>query len=297
MADKRKNSRREAAAGFLWRFGERICAQGTAFVISILLARVLEPTVYGTVALVTVFTAILQVFVDSGMGNALIQKKNADNLDFSSVFYFNIAACLILYAVMFAAAPLISAFYGMSELTSIVRVLSLTLIISGVKNIQQAYVSRHLLFRKYFFATLGGTIGSGIIGICMAYRGFGVWSLVAQHLFNMAVDTLILWLTVPWRPKRIFSTQRLRDLFSYGWKLLASSLLDTGYNSLRSLSGVYIKIWLITTGAAVSSLIVTNINASIDSVLFPACPGNRRPRTNQNMTRRAIQTSTYIMAL
>ena len=150
MADKRKNSRREAAAGFLWRFGERICAQGTAFVISILLARVLEPTVYGTVALVTVFTAILQVFVDSGMGNALIQKKNADNLDFSSVFYFNIAACLILYAVMFAAAPLISAFYGMPELTSIVRVLSLTLIISGVKNIQQAYVSRHLLFRKYF---------------------------------------------------------------------------------------------------------------------------------------------------
>ena len=102
MRSKRKNSRREAAAGFLWRFGERICAQGTAFVISVLLARILEPSVYGTVALVTVFTAILQVFVDSGMGNALIQKKNADNLDFSSVFYFNIAACLILYAVMFA---------------------------------------------------------------------------------------------------------------------------------------------------------------------------------------------------
>ncbi len=276
MADKRKNSRREAAAGFLWRFGERICAQGTAFVISILLARVLEPTVYGTVALVTVFTAILQVFVDSGMGNALIQKKNADNLDFSSVFYFNIAACLILYAVMFAAAPLISAFYGMPELTSIVRVLSLTLIISGVKNIQQAYVSRHLLFRKYFFATLGGTIGSGIIGICMAYRGFGVWSLVAQHLFNMAVDTLILWLTVPWRPKRIFSTQRLRDLFSY------YTSEDLAYYN---------------RGQQFPSLIVTNINASIDSVLFPTMSREQDDRGRiRNMTRRAIQTSTYIMA-
>lgn len=301
MADKRKNSRREAAAGFLWRFGERICAQGTAFVISILLARVLEPTVYGIVALVTVFTAILQVFVDSGMGNALIQKKNADNLDFSSVFYFNIAACLILYAVMFAAAPLISAFYGMPELTAIVRVLSLTLIISGVKNIQQAYVSRHLLFRKYFFATLGGTIGSGIIGICMAYRGFGVWSLVAQHLFNMAVDTLILWLTVPWRPKRIFSMQRLRDLFSYGWKLLASSLLDTGYNSLRSLliGKIYTSedLAYYNRGQQFPSLIVTNINASIDSVLFPTMSREQDDRGRiRNMTRRAIQTSTYIMA-
>ena len=274
MISKRKNSRREAAAGFLWRFGERICAQGTAFVISVLLARILEPSVYGTVALVTVFTAILQVFVDSGMGNALIQKKNADSLDFSSVFYFNIAACLILYAVMFAAAPLISAFYGMPELTSIVRVLSLILIISGVKNVQQAYVSRHLLFRKFFFATLGGTIGSGIIGICMAYRGFGVWSLVAQHLINTAVDTLILWLT---------------------------SLLDTGYNSLRSLliGKMYTSADLAyyNRGQQFPSLIVTNINTSIDSVLFPAMSREQDDRGRvRNMTRRAIQTSTYIMA-
>ena len=227
------------------------------------------------------------------------------NLNFiyiaKSLFYFNIAACLILYAVMFAAAPLISAFYGMPELTSIVRVLSLTLIISGVKNIQQAYVSRHLLFRKYFFATLGGTIGSGIIGICMAYRGFGVWSLVAQHLFNMAVDTLILWLTVPWRPKRIFSTQRLRDLFSYGWKLLASSLLDTGYNSLRSLliGKMYTSedLAYYNRGQQFPSLIVTNINASIDSVLFPTMSREQDDRGRiRNMTRRAIQTSTYIMA-
>lgn len=138
----------------IWRFLERCGAQGVTFLVSVVLARLLDPSVYGTVALVTVFTAILQVFVDSGMGNALIQKKDADDLDFSSVFYFNLSACLLLYMVMFFAAPFIAAFYNMPDLTPVVRVLSLTLIISGVKNIQQAYVSRNMLFKKFFFATL-----------------------------------------------------------------------------------------------------------------------------------------------
>ena len=301
MKNKRKNDRREAASGFLWRFSERILAQGTAFAVSVILARILQPSLYGTIALVTVFTSILQVFVDSGMGNALIQKKDADNLDFSSVFYFNIASCLLLYALMFAAAPLIAAFYGMPELTSVVRVLSLTLVISGVKNVQQAYVSRNLLFRKFFFATLGGTVGAGMIGIWMAYRGFGVWALVAQHLFNTAVDTLILWLTVRWRPQRIFSPERLRGLFSYGWKLLASSLLDTGYHSLRSLliGKIYTSedLAFFNRGQQFPNLIVTNINASIDSVLFPTMSREQDDRKRvRHMTRRAIQTSTFIMA-
>ena len=135
----------------IWRFLERCGAQGVTFIVSIVLARLLDPSVYGTVALVTVFTSILQVFVDSGMGNGLIQKKNADDLDFSSVFYFNLSVCLLLYICMFFAAPLIAGFYNMPDLTAVVRVLSLTLIISGIKNIQQAYVSRYLLFKKFFF--------------------------------------------------------------------------------------------------------------------------------------------------
>jgi O-antigen/teichoic acid export membrane protein len=301
MNNKKKNSRREVASGFLWRFSERLLAQGTAFVVSVILARILQPSLYGAIALVTVFTSILQVFVDSGMGNALIQKKDADNLDFSSVFYFNLATCLVLYALMFAAAPLIASFYGMHELTPVIRVLSLTLVISGVKNIQQAYVSRNLLFRKFFFATLGGTIGAGIIGIWMAYRGFGVWALVAQHLFNTAVDTMILWLTVRWRPERAFSPGRLRGLFSYGWKLLVSSLLDTGYHSLRSLliGKMYTSedLAFFNRGQQFPNLIVTNINASIDSVLFPTMSREQDDRKRvRHMTRRAIQISTYIMA-
>ena len=220
---------------FIWRFAERLGAQGVSFIVSIILARLLEPEVYGTVALVTVITTIFQVFVDSGMGNALIQKKDADNLDFSSVFYFNFTVCIILYFGMWIMAPFIATFYEMPELTPLVRVISLTLIISGVKNVQQAYVSRNLLFKKFFFSTLGGTIFSAFLGIWMAYRGLGPWALVAQQLSNAAIDTLILWLTVKWRPQLVFSFFRLRELFAFGWKLLASSLLDTIYNNLRSL--------------------------------------------------------------
>ena len=140
----------KTVSNFIWRFAERTGAQMVSFVVSIILARILAPEAYGTVALVTVFTTILQVFVDSGLGTALIQKKDADDLDFSSVFYFNFVVCLVLYAVMFVGAPYIAAFYENMELVPLIRVISLTLIISGVKNIQQAYVSKHLLFKKFY---------------------------------------------------------------------------------------------------------------------------------------------------
>ena len=293
-------NRKSVISNIIWRFLERCGAQGVTFIVSVVLARLLDPSLYGTVALVTVFTAILQVFVDSGMGNALIQKKDADDLDFSSVFYFNFSVCLLLYICMFFAAPLIAAFYNMPDLTPVVRVLSLTLIISGVKNIQQAYVSRNMLFKKFFFATLGGTIGAAVIGIWMAWKVYGVWALVAQNLFNSALDTIILWVTVKWRPKRAFSLERLKGLFSYGWKLLVSALLDTGYNNVRSLiiGKLYTSADLAfyNRGKQFPNLIVTNINTSIDSVLLPTMSKEQDNRERvRDMTRRAIKTSTFIM--
>ena len=165
---------------FIWRFAERCGAQLVTAVVTLLLARILMPEDYGKTALVAVFINILQVFIDSGLGTALIQKKDADDLDFSSVFYFNFAVCLVLYAGMFIAAPYIAAFYKDPSLTPVVRVASLTLVFSGVKGIQQAYVSRNMLFKRFFFATLGGTLFSAFLGLGMAYAGFGVWALVAH---------------------------------------------------------------------------------------------------------------------
>ena len=288
-------------SNFIWRFAERCGAQLVTFVVSIVLARLLMPEDYGTVALVTVFTTIMQVFVDSGLGTALIQKKDADDLDFSSVFYFNFLVCIILYLVMFLAAPLIASFYNMPELTPIVRVISLTIIISGIKGVQQSYVSRNMLFKRFFYATLGGTIFSAFLGIAMAYAGFGVWAIVAQQLSNTAIDTLILWITVKWRPKLIFSWVRLKGLLGFGWKMLCSALLDTGYNNLRNLliGKLYSSsdLAFYNQGDKFPSLIVTNINSSINSVLLPAMSKEQDDKDRvKNMTRRSIMVSCYIMA-
>lgn len=286
---------------FIWRFAERCGAQLVTFVVSIVLARILAPEDYGQIALIMVFTTIMQVFVDSGLGTALIQKKDADDLDFSSVFYFNFVICFILYAVMFVTAPFIARFYGDSSLTSIIRVISLTIVISGVKGIQQSYVSRNMMFKRFFYSTLGGTIFSAFLGIALAYAGFGVWAIVAQQLSNTAIDTLILWLTVKWRPKRMFSWKRLKGLLSFGWKMLASSLLDTVYNNIRSLiiGKMYSSSDLAyyDQGKKFPNVIVTNINTSIDSVLLPTMASAQdNPERVKSMTRRAIKTSTYIMA-
>ena len=285
----------------LWRFAERCGAQAVSFLVSIILARLLAPEAYGTIALAMVFINILQVFVDSGMGTALIQKKDADDLDFSSVFYFNIAACLVLYAGLFLAAPSIAQFYGDPALTALVRALSLTVVVSGVRNIQQSYVSRHLLFKRFFFSTIGSTLASAVVGIAMAYAGFGVWALVGQSLSNVVTGTIILWATVPWRPRRMFSWQRLKGLLSFGWKLLVSSLLDTGYNNLRSLiiGKLYSSADLAyyNQGDKLPNLVITNINASIDSVLLPTMANEQDDHARvRSMTRRAIKTSTYVMA-
>lgn len=285
----------------LWRFAERCGAQAVSFLVSIILARLLAPEAYGTIALAMVFINILQVFVDSGMGTALIQKKDADDLDFSSVFYFNIAACLVLYAGLFLAAPSIAQFYGDPALTALVRALSLTVVVSGVRNIQQSYVSRHLLFKRFFFSTIGSTLASAVVGIAMAYAGFGVWALVGQSLSNVVTGTIILWATVPWRPRRMFSWQRLKGLLSFGWKLLVSALLDTGYNNLRSLiiGKLYSSADLAyyNQGDKLPNLVITNINTSIDSVLLPTMANEQDdPARVRSMTRRAIKTSTYVMA-
>ena len=296
-----KSDRNSVLLNFIWRFAERCGAQLVTFVVSIVLARILAPEDYGQIALITVFTTIMQVFVDSGLGLALIQKKDADELDFSSVFYFNFVVCLVLYSIMFIAAPYIAAFYKDGSLTPIIRVISLTIVISGVKGIQQSYVSRNMLFKRFFFSTLGGTIFSAFLGIGLAYSGLGVWAIVAQQLSNTAIDTLILWLTVKWRPRKMFSWERLKGLLSFGWKMLVSSLLDTVYNNIRSLiiGKMYSSADLAyyNQGKQFPHTIVNNINTSIDSVLLPSMSSAQDDRARvKAMTRRSIKISTYIMA-
>ena len=287
-------------SGLIWRFLERFGAQIVSFIISIVLARLLDPNVYGVIAIVTVFITILQVFVDSGLGTALIQKRDADDLDFSTVFYANIVLCVLLYTVLFFFAPLIAKLYAIPELTLIIRVMGIAILISALKNIQQAYVSRKMMFKKFFFATLGGTIGAAIVGISLAVSGFGVWALVAQNLFNLTTDTIILWVTVKWRPKKMFSFKRFKKLFSYGVHILTAALIDTIYKNLRSLiiGKVYSTedLAYYSKGQKFPELAIINVNASIDSVLLPSMSNeNAKIEKVRSMTRRSIKLTTYII--
>ena len=291
----------DVLSNFIWRFAERAGAQVVQLIISIVLARLLLPETFGIVALVVVIAQIFQVFVDSGLGNALIQKKDADDLDFSSVFWFNVVWCLVLYVIIFFLAPFFAKYYDDLSLIPIIRVLCITVIISGLKNVQQAYISRTMQFKRFFFATLGGTIASAVVGVWLAYAGYGVWAIVAQKLVNLTIDTLVLWLTVDWRPKLIFSFERLKGLISYGWKLLASSLLETVYSNLRQLiiGKLYTPSDLAyyNQGVKFPDVISYNITSSIDSVLLPTMSKEQDDRARvKAMTRKSIIVSIYIMA-
>ena len=292
--------KRKTVGNFIWRLAERFGARGVTFVVSIILARILDPETFGVIALVNVFIIIFQVFLDSGLGTALIQKKDADDLDFSSVFYFNLSICFVLFLILFAMAGFIAAYFDTPELKPLLRVMGLSLIISGIKNIQQAYVSRKMIFKKFFFSTLGGTLGAAVVGIYLAWKGFGVWSLVAQFLFNNLVDTVILWITVPWRPKKMFSFERLKRLLSFGWKLLGVSLINTLTSSLRSfiIGKKYTTedLAYYNKGQQFPQIIALNVETSIDSILLPTMSQAQDDVEEVlRMTRKAIRVGTYVM--
>lgn len=297
---KVQNTKSIVIASLFWKLMERAGTQGMQFIVQIVLARLLVPNDYGIIALIAIFITIANVFVQSGFNTALIQKKDANEIDFSSVFYLSLFVATLLYLIFFFAAPFISAFYGVPQLISVLRVLSITLIFGAFNSIQNAVISKKMQFKKLFYSSVGAIIISGTVSIVLAYAGFGVWALVAQQLINQITITVILWFTVKWRPKLIFSFERIKELFSYGWKLLVSSLIDTIYTNLRSLiiGKIYTPsiLGFYNRGEQFPSFIVTNINGSIQSVMLPTLASYQENKQRvKDMTRRAIVTSSFIV--
>ena len=291
----------EVVANFSWRYIEKFGSQIVGFIVSIMLARLMTPETFGVIAIIGVFTTILYVFIDSGFGNALIQKKDVDNVDFSSVFYFNVVMCCVLYTLLFFAAPYIAEFYDNAQLTSLIRVASLTLIISGLRNVQQAYVARNMLFKKFFIASSVALCVSAFLGVFFAYKGFGAWSIVIQQLSNTVICTLLLWFVVRWRPSLVFSLKRLGRLFSYGGKLLAASLFDTLASEIRSLliGKVYTPADLAfyDRGKTFPYAIISGMNMSLNSVIFPVL-SRHQDQTNDRkvIVRKTIRLSLFFVA-
>lgn len=287
-------------SSLIWKFLERGGTQGIQFILQLFLARLLTPKDYGTVALITVFIAISTVFVQSGFNTALIQKKEIDEEDISSVFYISLFIAIIMYLVLWIVAPIISNFYKILELTSIVRVMGLVLFLDTFNSIQNAIVSRNMEFKRLFYSSLGAIIISGVLGIILAYRGLGVWSLVCQQLMNQFFICIILWFTVKWRPKLVFSIKKVKNLFSFGGKLLCSALIDTIYRELVNLivGKVYSPAMLgyYNRGDQFPKVIVSNFNGSIQSVIFPALASVQHDKVRvKEIMRRAIMMSSYIV--
>lgn len=292
-------TKEKVLSGLIWTFGERILAQGVSFVLSIILARMLLPSEYGTIAMVLVFINIANVFTSTGFGESLVQKKNADDTDFSTVFFCTLILSILIYGILFISAPYIACFFHNDGIVLVLRVLSLKIILSSIATVQHAYVQKHLLFRKFFFSTLGGTLFSGLLGITLAYLGVGVWALVAQYLANTIIDILVLFYTVPWRPRILFSVKRAKQLMNFGWKLVLANLINAMYNELRSLiiGRLYSSADLAyyNKGNQIPSLAITNIDTAIGNVVFPAMSAAESKARLKSIGRRAMKTTSYII--
>lgn len=295
--------KKQTISGAIWKCCERTSGQLISFIVSIILARILLPNDYGLIALVFVFTTLCDKLVVCGFATSLIQKKNADEKDFSSVFYLSFGIAIVLYVLLFVGASAIADFYNKfdrEQLISIIRVLGLGLFIMAFNSVQQAYVSRNMLFKRNFYSSLGGVIISGVVGVTMAYTGYGVWSLVAQNLIATLTNAVILLMTVHWYPKLYFSIDRLKELFTYGWKIFLSSIIKMLYNDLRSLViGKFFTpadLAFYNRGQTLPQLIDTNITGTIDSVLFPAYSKLQDDKLAMiTAMRRAVKTSCYIL--
>ncbi|HHQ4319023.1 TPA: lipopolysaccharide biosynthesis protein [Clostridium perfringens] len=295
-----KNIKHQVINSLIWKLMERGGVQGIQFILQLILARLLTPDDYGIIAIIAIFITIANVFVQSGFNTALIQNKETDEKDFSSVFYLSMLVALVLYIVLFFVSPAISRFYGVPELTKVIRVLSITLFLGAYNSIQNAVISKTMKFKKLFFSSSISVILSGSIGVVLAYLGFGVWALVAQQLINQFTIIIILSFILDWHPKLIFSVERIKVLFGYGWKLLVSSLIDTFYMNIRSLiiGKIYHPAMLgfYNRGDQFPQIIVSNINGSIQSVMLPALSSEQENKVRvKNMVRRAIVTSSFII--
>lgn len=229
MAESLKN---KTAKGVLWSFLERFSVQGITFTVMIIMARMLTPQDYGLIGMLTVFIAISQTLIDSGFSQALIRKQERTEVDNSTVFYFNIGIGLFLYLILFFFAPVIANFYNEPQLTPITRVIGLSVTFNSLAVVQRALLTIDIDFRTQAKASLIAAIISGITGISMAYLGFGVWSIVAQQLSNLGLNTLLLCFFSKWRPLWIYSWTSFKELFTFGSKLLASGIIDTVYRNV-----------------------------------------------------------------
>lgn len=295
-----ENLKQKVVKGTLWALVERFSGQAITFVVSMVLARLLTPTDYGTIALLSIFIGVAGVLADSGFGLALIQKKNISELEFNSVFYCSLVVTSTLYLILFFAAPWIADFYNTPVLVPVLRILSSTLILNSINSIQGAEISRNLKFNLSFKVSLIATITSAVIGISMAYMGYGVWALVWSQVISGIVGTIARWFIVKWRPKLMFSFAVLKPLFSFGWKMVFVNLLDTLYRNLYGflIGKMYSKedLAYVNKGQNQPNILMSSVEGTLARVTLPTFSKFQGDRERMvNAMRKMIVCSSFIV--
>lgn len=266
--------RDKVVSGAFWVTIERAATQAVDFIVGVVLARLLGPSDFGTVALTGIFFVLARSLIDSGLGMALVQRKDADDLDFNTVFYTSIVLSLTVYVVLFFAAPWIAAFFHTPELVPIVRVSAISLIFFGINSVQTAELERKLLFNRECAVTLIVCVVGGISGITFAFLGWGPWALVWSGVLTAFIGTIARWLIIAWRPRLEFSFPRLKGLFSFGWKMCLSGMLNQFFEQLRGLLiGRFYQradLALVDKGGGLPQRVMQSINETLGAVAFPA---------------------------
>lgn len=297
--------KQKTVSGLIWSFVDSMAGQVIAFIVGIILARLLSPREFGLIGMITVFIAVSESFINSGFSSALIRKKDCTNTDFSTVFYFNLAAGILFFILLYLSAPAISSFFDEPELTSIIQVMGVILIIDSLTIIQRTILTKRIDFKLQARISVIASIGSGIVAIAMAFNGFGVWALVAQRIIKQGLNSLFLWIWNRWKPLLVFSTKSFKELFGFGSKLLMSGLIDTIYRNVYYLIIGKLfsaqELGYYSRADSFKNLPSQNINNIVSRVSYPILSTLQddipRLRNNYQKLIRSVMFITFILML
>ena len=284
----------------IWKFIERCGVQLSTFVVTVILARLLDPQEYGILSILNIFIVISQVFVQAGLGTALIQKKDIDSNSYSGVFYVSILISFVVYIFLFLFSPIFAIFFNIPKIKCTLRILAIILPIGSLSIVLDAMLIKQMNFSKLFICNILSSIISGIIGIIMAYYDYGVWALIIQQISLNIIGCIFKEIFLHWRPVGLSSIKLVGDLIQYGYKIMIANLISTGYNELRSiLIGRKFDssdLAYNDRGKQIPNVIITNIDYSINTVMLPVySSSNDNIKRLKQMLRRSMKTSSFII--
>lgn len=288
--------------GVGWSAIDNIAGHSVTFIVSVVLARLLSPEHYGLIGIIAIFTAVCQTLINAGFTTALIRKNDATDDDYNTVFIVNLVMSILLYAVIFLCAPFIADFFHNEELIPLTRVSSLSMIIGALAMVQQTRLTKRIDFKSQTKITITASVCSGIIGIIMALLGFGVWALVAQSLTSQMIRTSLLWKVNKWIPSLRFSSKSFHDLFSFGWKMMVTGMIDTVWKELyQVIVGKFYSpatLGQYTRAKGFSQLLSSNLTTVIQRVTYPVLSNIQDDKERMvRAYRKMIKTTMYITAI